>query len=63
MISVDIATDQFLCLMQHNTGFCDVPHSLGRLQKGDAVEALGFRFFVFSVVAGSASDRVWLKKR
>lgn len=62
MTSVDIAADQFLCLMQHNTGFCHVPHALGRLAKGDAVEFAGFRFIVFGVVAGSVSDRVWLKK-
>ena len=62
MTSVDIAADQFLCLMQHNTGVCDVPHSLGWLKKGDAVEFAGFSFVVFGVVAGSVSDRVWLKK-
>lgn len=62
MTSVDIAADQFLCLMQHNTGFCRVPHTLGRLKKGDAVEFAGFKFVVFGVVEGSVSDQVWLKK-
>jgi len=63
MIEVDVRKDQFMSLMQRNTGFCDVLHSMGELKKGDLVSECGFVFVVDRVVKGDRMDRVWLKKR
>lgn len=63
MIDVDMRADQILGVMQHNVGFCDVPHSMGELKKGDLVSECGFVFVVDRVVKGDRMDRVWLKKR
>ena len=63
MIEVDIRGDQFMCLMQRGTGFCDVLHSMGRLSAGDKVSEAGSVFEVDRVIEGDQMDRVWLKKR
>jgi hypothetical protein len=63
MIDVDMRADQILGVMQHNVGFCDVPHGLGRLTVGDVVTSAGYVFVVRGVVAHSRFDRLWLKRR
>lgn len=56
-------TDQILSLMQHNVGFCDVPHSSGRLTVGDYVTSAGYVFVVRNIVDCGSYDRAWLKRR
>lgn len=63
MIDVDMRADQILGVMQHNVGFCDVPHSLGRVMAGDVVISAGYVFVVRGVVVHGSFDQIWLKRR